>query len=470
MALENSLRLSDYTIPIALEAEPGKTLLVHGYTGAIDVVDSELWQQLKNYPGENDFTPEEIDTLSKRGYLTAKTPEEEQEYVVRFAEKLHASRLKLYKNFGFVVTYNCNFRCPYCFENGISKHGTAWSGQTMTPELVDRAFDAMLEIEPRTELHKKTILLYGGEPLLRENHDIVKYIVEKGVAAGYKFNVITNGYDLDYYEDLLSKEKIDHIQISIDGWRENHNRRKYHFREGASFDKVMANIGLLLKHEIRVSVRVNTDATNFGDSKKLKDYFREKGYEDSPYFSVYIANIENVKNVNFAKSLKYVKTSEYIDNMGKVSPKLMNSRMKGLYESFKYYFIKGKRLRFYSEGCAGQYGTHIFDPSGAIYTCLETVGRQEHCIGNITSDGVKWTSIRHKWFGKHVGNSKYCQKCRYALLCGGNCAIKEFGGAKESPLCMKNNSMLNNVINMAYSEYINNHYSTKKKWTGLKIK
>ena len=142
--------------------------------------------------------------------------------------------------------------------------------------------------------------------------------------------------------------------------------------------------------------------------------------------------------------------------MGKVSPKLMNSRMKGLYESFKYYFIKGKRLRFYSEGCAGQYGTHIFDPSGAIYTCLETVGRQEHCIGNITSDGVKWTSIRHKWFGKHVGNSKYCQKCRYALLCGGNCAIKEFGGAKESPLCMKNNSMLNNVINMAYSEYINN--------------
>lgn len=341
MALDNSLRLSDYTIPIALEAEPGKTLLVHGYTGAIDVVDSELWQQLRNYPEQNDFTPEEIDILSKRGYLTAKTPEEEQHYVVRFAEKLHASRLKLHKNFGFVVTYNCNFRCPYCFENGISKHGVAWSKQTMTPELVDRAFEAMLEIEPHKELHKKSILLYGGEPLLRENHEIVRYIVEKGVENGYRFNVITNGYDLDYFEDLLSKERFDHFQISIDGWRDSHNRRKWHFREGGSFDKVIANIGLLLKHEIPVSIRVNTDATNFAESKKLQEYFREIGYEGNPYFNVYIANIEDIKKVNFAKSLKYVRTNDYIDNMRDASFKLWNSRMKRLYVSFKAYFTNG---------------------------------------------------------------------------------------------------------------------------------
>ena len=179
MALDNSLRLSDYTIPIALEAEPGKTLLVHGYTGAIDVVDSELWQTLKDFPNGNNLSSEEIELLGKRGYLTSKTTEEERAYVAKFAEKLHESRLKLQKNFGFVVTYDCNFRCPYCFENAISKHGTAWSKQSMTPELVDRAFEAMLEIEPRKELHKKSILLYGGEPLLRENHDIVKYIVEK---------------------------------------------------------------------------------------------------------------------------------------------------------------------------------------------------------------------------------------------------------------------------------------------------
>lgn len=148
MALNKTLRLSDYTIPVELVAEPGKVLLAHGYTGAIDVVDSGLWQQLRSYPSGSDLTPDEVEILEKRGYLTTKSLEEERAYVKRFAEVLHKANSRLYKTFGFVVTYDCNFRCPYCFENSISKHGTAWSRQVMTPELVDRAFEAMKEIEP----------------------------------------------------------------------------------------------------------------------------------------------------------------------------------------------------------------------------------------------------------------------------------------------------------------------------------
>lgn len=454
MALDNSLRLSDYTIPIALEAEPGKILLVHGYTGAIDVVDSELWQQLRNYPEQNDFTSEEIDTLSKRGYLTAKTPEEEQGYVVRFAEKLHASRLKLHKSFGFVVTYNCNFRCPYCFENAISKHGTAWSGQTMTPELVDRAFEAMLEIEPRKELHRKAILLYGGEPLLRENHDVVKYIVEKGVEAGYRFNVITNGYDLDYYEDLLTTKNFVDFQISIDGWREYHNRRKYHFNEGGSFDKVMANIGLLLKHEIRVSVRVNTDRNNFNDLTRLSQYFKEIGYSENPLFNMYAANVDEIKGVNKTKSLRYMGKEEFRANINSSLSGIRHSREERIYKSFNIYFTNRKRLSFVADACSGQTGTHLFAPDGGIYTCLETVGKKQHCIGYY-NPAIEWTEARARWFGKHVGNSDNCLGCKFALFCGGNCAIKEFEGNIETQLCIRNSSLLNDAVNRAYSDFIN---------------
>ena len=88
-------------------------------------------------------------------------------------------------------------------------------------------------------------------------------MLRRKVENGYRFSVITNGYDLDYYEDLLTIENFIDFQVSIDGWREYHNRRKYHFREGGSFDKVMSNIGLLLKHDIPVSVRVNTERGNF---------------------------------------------------------------------------------------------------------------------------------------------------------------------------------------------------------------
>lgn len=40
-----SFRKSSYIIPIRLEGVDNKYLLIHGYTGAIDVVDSNL----KNY-------------------------------------------------------------------------------------------------------------------------------------------------------------------------------------------------------------------------------------------------------------------------------------------------------------------------------------------------------------------------------------------------------------------------------------
>ena len=77
------------------------------------------------------------------------------------------------------------------FEDGISDSGKAWSKQVITPELVDKAFEAMYKIEPHKKLHIEEIILYGGEPLLRENHSIVEYIVRKGTPMGYKFRAIT---------------------------------------------------------------------------------------------------------------------------------------------------------------------------------------------------------------------------------------------------------------------------------------
>ncbi len=37
------LRTSSYMIPVKLEKEEGKYMLIHGYTGAIDIVDSWLY-------------------------------------------------------------------------------------------------------------------------------------------------------------------------------------------------------------------------------------------------------------------------------------------------------------------------------------------------------------------------------------------------------------------------------------------
>ena len=40
--MEESLHKSYYTIPVKLQAEDNKHMLIHGYTGAIDIVDSNI--------------------------------------------------------------------------------------------------------------------------------------------------------------------------------------------------------------------------------------------------------------------------------------------------------------------------------------------------------------------------------------------------------------------------------------------
>ena len=178
-------KLSLYTIFIELKQADDQYLLVHGYTGAIDIANGSIVRHLKSHrnhlvPQESPFSINTFQLLLKRGYITDKNQDEEIIHVKKLAELLHRRDSILHKNFMFIISYDCNFRCPYCYENGISHNGRQWTKKQFDRQMVDRVFKAMLEIEPHQELHDKHITLYGGEPLLKENKEIVQYIVKKG--------------------------------------------------------------------------------------------------------------------------------------------------------------------------------------------------------------------------------------------------------------------------------------------------
>ena len=139
MEKENVYKTSLYTIFIPLENDTNEWMIVHGYTGAIDIVNNDIAQFLrkgglinevinesKSYP----FSKNSLDKLVNRGYLTNKKPIEEKQWVSEVANLLHG-RSKGGAGFCILVAYDCNFRCPYCFENGISKNGAIpWKSKT----------------------------------------------------------------------------------------------------------------------------------------------------------------------------------------------------------------------------------------------------------------------------------------------------------------------------------------------------
>lgn len=443
-------RRSSYTIIVKLENEEGKYVLVHGYTGAIDVVDSEVVSQLLN--DRVSLESIEFPKLKERGYITNKTKEEEENYVMRIAEVLHKTQTKLHKFWGFIITYNCNFRCPYCFENEISHNGCQWPKVTFTEEMVDKVFDTMMKIEPHRELHKNEILLYGGEPFLRENKSIVNYIINKGKSLGYKFKVITNGYDLDYYEDTLANhENFTMFQVTIDGCKAHHNTRKKHYIEGDSFEKIVSNIGLLLNNHNKVLVRVNLDNNNFSDYEKLQTYFKEIGYIQNPLFSLSPARLlDPIQDTEI--NLNYLGRNDFTQKLEDTLSQLPSTQDYGIFNKFYTYFTKKKCCHLTSTSCPSQHGSFLFDPYGDIYPCLEIVGKNKYSIGHY-KESLEWTDAKNIWYSTDISSVTICKKCTYALLCGGICPAKMISKG-ITPSCKNYHSIFSKSINRAYNAYI----------------
>ena len=455
-----NLNLSFYTIPVKLTSEPGKYMLVHGYTGAIDIVDEKIWAEMCDETLRRELPENSLLYLKERGYLTEKITDEEVNYVIKLADLLHRSQCKLFKSFGFVVSYDCNFRCPYCFENEISDHGLHWSKRAFTKEMVDKVYDAMLKIEPRSELHLKRILLYGGEPFLRNNIEIVKYIILRGRSLGYTFKAITNGYDLNYFEDVLTPENFSFLQITLDGFVNTHNARRYHFIEGDSFNRIIDNVEILLEKGIDVHLRVNTDENNFSEFSQLKALFSKRGFDKNPHFMFYSSILREYGiNKESSGGIKYIASEEkFNEEHIKVYNGNIDCQDMGIYRHFLHYLKTGKKCRLYSESCSSQYGGFLFDPIGNIFPCLDLVGKKEFVIGRYDKE-LNWTDIRNHWHSRNVGNLDNCKKCRFALLCGGGCLAHVPHNEKgffPASYCTNYKSIFPLSLNRAYEEYKNN--------------
>lgn len=289
------LHTSLYTIYIKLQ-DSEKYLLVHGYTGALDIVQTHVANFLRQggriddlgFENNTELNQATIDVLIKRGYLTNRSPIQERDYVCTLAEQMHKLSSRK-SSFLFLITYDCNFRCPYCYENNISNFGKGWSKSVFTKDLVDRAYQTMLEIQPNRKMHDNNIIFYGGEPLLAQNYKIVSHIVKEGVKRNYKFIGITNGYDLDKYTDLLLPEMIQTLQVTIDGVRDVHNSRRNHYKEGKTFDRIMDNIDRVLQSGVTVILRINTDRSNISTLPELSQIFIDRGWSKLKNFSAYSA-------------------------------------------------------------------------------------------------------------------------------------------------------------------------------------
>lgn len=449
------LRTSSYCIYVDLPENSKDMLLVHGYTGANDIVSNEVATYLRSLetrrppnPLYGEWSPQQcingneqvaipedqtIEILKKRGYLTGMDVQEEEDFFIKSATELHNASRK--PGYLFMPTYDCNLRCPYCFQDHMRTNPSFnHLLRTMSCDLVDRIFMAIPKIDEYYGLQDnqqtpRNIGFFGGEPLLVKSRPIVEYIIDKALAIGdTTFWAITNGTDLHAYKNLLCPEKINFLQITLDGPPQEHDKRRIYTDGHGSFEQIARNITMALDFGIKVSVRMNIDRNNIEQLPTLADEIIKRGWNSYSTFNSYTAPIHAANEQTDTKTtLDSWGLDKMLTEMRQKYPKMfvIERPDDSTKNSAKQIFSSQGVSQLQSTFCSAHNGMHIFDAFGDIYACWERTGDSNIRIGHVTQEGgvVLNNPVDDMWQSRNVTTNPTCRKCRYALYCGGGCAV-----------------------------------------------
>ena len=412
LRIHNGLKLSQYTVTIENHPDNGgnKHLLFNTLTHAMVNIDDRLKGLIHGSgspAGEDDL--KNIRMLKRMGMLLNQEINE-AELSRKFHNRLRSDLSRIYVR--ILTTYDCNFDCGYCIEEGVKKpiYMDAQCSDALVNWLMDRA--------ERNGTEQISLSFYGGEPLLnpepiyRISERLQRLAVEKGVVV--PSSITTNGslIDSEMLQDLTELGLVS-IKTTIDGERETHNARRP-FKSGrGSFDIIMENISKI-PETVKLIIQTNVDSENIGNFPRLLDLFESLGLKDRIDNLVVSPIYESFDSVSMlaAHDQGCMRLSDpRLDDALNYAERLIAARgFRSEVGNIKYRIC----------GMNSRGGMLVIDPLGVIYSCPAFVGREGFSIGDIYHLELD--------VSKEIPEEKLeeCFHCGYFPVCGGGCRYNAY--------------------------------------------
>ncbi|MCL2575610.1 MAG: radical SAM protein [Defluviitaleaceae bacterium] len=392
--------------------EDNNKLLLNTLNGNIAEINQEVydamskWQECEKILPQNASEIELYDYLKSEGFLI----ENEQEEINRKNEILDVLRKanqedrKHCRKITFVMTYDCNFGCAYCFEGEIRVNNAV-----IRPSQIDDALKL-------TNNDPEVIALFGGEPLLPKTRKSVEYIFEKMPDKTYE--ITSNGYYLEEFADLLAKVKMTSIMVTLDGEEHIHNQRRHLVNGKPTYQKIINGIEKCLENKIPILIRMNVDNDNVEDSFRLQEQLFEKFEKHKEFLQIQIAPLMQVPDLeksNLAHDI-HKENIMHVNKNNKVLEKIPisnNPVIRAIAQNLPM-------VPMYSF-CYAHQNQFFVDPYGKIFSCAITLGKNELATGQYQPTvAIKENSI----YNRNIDTIPECRECIYSLICGGGCAMR----------------------------------------------
>lgn len=411
----------------------GKKLAFNTSSCALAEVDKSFLNVL-NHCKDLDFynDSELIKNMKEGSYIVEDDCDElEQLKMLNYIGKFNSKDLSLV----IAPTLNCNFACPYCFEN---------SQKGFINKDVQKALFDWVEKSAKNKSNIN-ISWYGGEPLLAK--DIIfkmsnKFLdICKKQGVDYNAYIVTNGYLADDVTvEAMAKAKITYAQVTIDGPEDVHNSRrklKVINKEG-TFNKIIENIKKMISKNINVSIRINVDKTNFNRIGELLDVLKFHHLEKC---SVYLGHVRPYTDTCSSITPTCFNTKEYA-NVDLESINLLRSKD---FESSGYPHYPFLKHNYCG---ADSISTFVIDPKGNVYKCWNDVGNISRKVGNILEKEIYFNHLHISYMLSSPFDNEECKNCNILPICMGGCPYEKL--EKGKPDCEKWLYNLLNILKFTY--------------------
>nr|WP_321452833.1 radical SAM protein [uncultured Carboxylicivirga sp.] len=413
--------------------------IVNPLSGNADIMEPHEAEAFKNKSGN-------LDELIEKGYLVDPQKEEQlfKSKYLDFIDDRDEDEVQLF----FTPWYACNFNCSYCFQDEYTNPNEA-----VKHEVIDAFFNY---IDRRFATRRKYITIFGGEPLLNNSakKESIERIISEANKRGLDIAVVTNGYNLVDFIDVLKKGSIREIQVTVDGTQEVHDARRMLRGGKGSFDRISEGIDALLQNKIPVNLRMIIDKENVSNLPEFAKYAIEKGWTKSPLFKTALGRNYELHHcqTNNKRLFSRIEMYQEIYSIIKENPEVLEFH-KPAFSIAKFIFENGELPNPLFDSCTGTKTEWAFDYTGKIYSCTATVGNHGDELGTFYPEVKLDEEKIEEWEQRDVLSIAECRNCAVQLACGGGCTAvaKTHTGKINSPDCRPVQELLELGIGL-YSE------------------
>lgn len=372
-----------------------------------------------------------IKKLLESGILVYAGADESVLYDAKYYEEIYDNRLDL----TVLPTGKCNLNCPYCLEleQPFSRNRMTIEAQSALLKFVQK------NIKNHNELY---VSWFGGEPLLETQ--MIKYLSEnmikicKAHLIPYSAEITTNGFLLDNDTfDMLYKQKVYNYMITLDGFKEQHDKLRCTHNGTGTYDTILSNLLWIRNNKqyrfahINIRINITRAALNVLDEFI---YYIDSLFSNDPRFTFLFIPVKNYS------------TSKPTDDTFFISDEELHIRLhnnavytKKFYaEELKTYLINP------GQGClSSRKNSYTITPDLKVYKCCAHYDMRDNNIGYIDLKGNLSIneSLHNRWYliNEFIKRSlSSCRDCYYMPACtnnGKNCPFQYLKKSQEVISC-----------------------------------